>query len=43
MAIKTSPCPLQRGIGSYCPPSEGVGGGENAFVIGRRNDEAIQK
>ena len=32
-AIKTSPCPLQRGIGAHCPPPEGVGGGENAFDI----------
>ncbi len=26
--IKTSPCPLQRGIDAHCPPLEGVGGGE---------------
>jgi hypothetical protein len=30
----TSPYPLQRGTGAYCPPLEGVGGGENALVIG---------
>jgi len=29
--IKTSPCPLQRGIWVYCPPPEGAGGGENSY------------
>jgi len=28
-ANKTSPCPLQRGIGAHCPPPEGAGGGND--------------
>ncbi len=41
IAIKTSPCPLQRGIGAYCPPLEGAGGGKKAWVVIGRN-EAIR-